>query len=91
MDDPIASLSERLTVLIEGGQFETWSQLAGQLAQEGYAPKLIAGVGRDRRRQSQIAEQLLSAAMSIEERARKKADAKRVSPALRMDAMARRR
>jgi hypothetical protein len=56
-----------------------------------HAPRLIAAVGRDRKRRRQIATRLLEVAYAIEEGQRVKVDAKRMSPSLRMDGLARRR
>jgi hypothetical protein len=86
-----ASAVDRLQVLLESGHFETWPQIAAQLAFEGYAASTIARIGRDRQRRRQIAERLLEVAQAIEEGLRPKVDCKRMSPALRMDSLARRR
>jgi hypothetical protein len=80
MADPHASVSDRLRVLVDSGHFVTWPQIAAQLAHEGYAPRLIAAVGRDRKRRRQISARLLEVAHAIEEGQRVKVDAKRMSP-----------
>jgi hypothetical protein len=91
MADPHASLPERLDVLVESGHFETWPQLAAQLAYEGYPAPAIARIGRDRAQRRELAARLLEIAKEIENGVDPKRSPKRMSPSLRMDALARRR
>ncbi len=73
------------------GHFETWPELAGQLAFEGYAASIISRIGRDRAKQRALAVQLLEVAKAIEEGRLRKIDSKRMSPSMPISALARRR
>lgn len=91
MADPLAPALDRARTLADSGAFQVWPRIAEQLAREGYAATVIAGIGRNRATQRELAARMLNAEKACEQ-PRKTGPAKRLSPSLKPDAfMARRR
>jgi hypothetical protein len=91
VSDFFASPLERAFALVDAGHYVTWPQVAERLAREGYGPRAISQLGRDRQ-----FKRCLAAAMLAAEERRRAADTElkavsRMSPALPIAALGRRR
>jgi hypothetical protein len=89
--DPLVSAFDRAFMLAESGNYPDWPGVAEQLAREGYRPSVISGFGRDRSLKRALVAVILEATKRLEADARVRKSPTRMSPALPVWALGRRK